>query len=47
MENAELATLAWVNGYNHHRLLSSIGYRPPAHAEADYHQSMSTLLMAA
>lgn len=38
LEAVELATLAWVNWFNHHRLLSSIGHRPPAEAEAIYHQ---------
>ena len=32
MEDVELATLAWVDWYNHRRLLSSIGYRTPAQA---------------
>lgn len=34
----KLATLAWVNWLNHHRLLSSIEYRTPAETEAVYHQ---------
>ena len=38
MEDVELATLAWVDWYNHRRLLSSIAYRTPAQAEADYYQ---------
>ncbi len=38
LEAVELATLAWVNWFNHHRLLSSIGHRPPAEAEAVYYQ---------
>jgi transposase InsO family protein len=38
LEAVELATLAWVNWFNHHRLLSSIGHRPPAEAEEVYYQ---------
>lgn len=37
-EELELATLRWVDWYNHRRLLGSIGYIPPAEAEANYHQ---------
>ena len=35
-EAVELATLEWVSWFNHRRLLSSIGYVPPAEAEAAY-----------
>ena len=35
-EAVELATLAWVSWFNHHRLLEPIGYIPPAEAEANY-----------
>lgn len=31
-ESVELATLEWVSRFNHHRLLESIGYIPPAEA---------------
>ena len=34
-ESVELATLEWVSWFNEHRLLSHIGYIPPAEAEAD------------
>ena len=37
-EELELATLRWVDWYNHRRLLGSIGYIPPAEAEANYYQ---------
>jgi transposase InsO family protein len=47
MEDVELATLAWVNWYNHRRLLSSIDYRTTAQAEADYYQPESTFPLAA
>ncbi len=35
-EAVELATLEWVSWFNHHRLLESIGYIPPAEADANY-----------
>lgn len=38
----EIATLEWVTWYNHHRLLSSIGYCPPAEAEANYYMQLTT-----
>ena len=34
--SVEYETLKWVDWYNHHRLLGSIGYRPPAEWEAMY-----------
>ena len=33
-EDLELATLAWVDWFNHRRLFSAIGYLPPAEYEA-------------
>ena len=42
LEAVELSTLAWVNWFNHHRLLSSIGHQPPAEAEAVYYQQQQT-----
>ena len=36
-EAVELATLTWVDWFNHRRLLSSIGNIPPAEAEAIYY----------
>lgn len=38
----EYATLAWVDWFNHRRLLSSIGYLPPAELEAAYHQQQTS-----
>ncbi len=39
VEAVEFATLAWVDWFNHRRLLESIGYVPPAEYEAsDYAQ---------
>ena len=37
----ELATLEWVSWFNHHRLLESIGYLPPAEAEANYYRQLN------
>ena len=36
----ELATLEWVAWFNTHRLLESIGYIPPAEAEANYYRKL-------
>ncbi len=46
-EAVEMATLIWVHLYNHQRLLSSIGYIPPAEAEANFHHQQTALAMAA
>jgi putative transposase len=40
-EAVELATLEWVSWFNHHRLLGSIGYIPPAEAEANYYRQLT------
>ena len=40
-ESVELATLEWVSWFNHHRLLGSIGYIPPAEAEANYYRQLA------
>ena len=40
-EALELATLEWVAWFNNHQLLSSIGYIPPAEAEANYYQQLA------
>ena len=40
-ESVELATLEWVSWFNHHRLLRSIGYIPPAEAEANYYRRLA------
>jgi hypothetical protein len=37
-DQVELATLAWVDWFNHRRLLEPIGRVPPAEFEAAYHQ---------
>lgn len=43
----EWATLAWVDWFNHRRLLESIGYIPPAEAEIAYYRSLTESAMAA
>ncbi len=40
-EALELATLQWVAWFNHKRLLSSIGYIPPAEAEVNYYRQLA------
>ena len=40
-EAVELATLEWVAWFNHHRLLESIGYVPPAEYEANYYRRLA------
>lgn len=46
-EAVEMATLKWVYWYNHQRLLGSIGYIPPAEAEANYYQQQTGQAIAA
>jgi putative transposase len=41
-ESVELATLEWVAWFNHHRLMKSLGYIPPAEAEANYYRQLET-----
>ena len=41
-EAVELATLEWVDWFNHSRLLEPIGYIPPAEAEANYYQQLAS-----
>ena len=45
-EAVEYATLKWVDGFNHRRLLEPIGNIPPAEAEANYYAAMETEAMA-
>ena len=40
-ESVELATLQWVSWFNHHRLMESLGYIPPAEAEANYWRQLT------
>jgi putative transposase len=46
-EAVELATLTWVDWFNHRRLLGPIGNIPPAEAEAMYFQQLSESAKAA
>jgi putative transposase len=46
-EAVELATLEWVSWFNHHRLLATIGYIPPAEAEANYYRQLARQAMPA
>ncbi|AVT13817.1 IS3 family transposase [Paracidovorax avenae] len=41
-EAVEFATLDWVSWFNHHRLLETIGYIPPAEAEANYYRQLAS-----
>lgn len=47
LDAVELATLAWVDWFNHKRLLGPIGDIPPAEAEAIYYQQTREFAMAA
>jgi transposase InsO family protein len=38
LEAVEFATLAWVDWFNHRRLLEPLGYVPPAEFEARYYE---------
>lgn len=43
----ELATLLWVDWFDHRRLLEPIGNIPPAEAEARYYEQLAGAPMAA
>ncbi len=43
IESVELATLEWVAWFNTQRLLGSIGYIPPAEAEANYYRELAAV----
>jgi len=45
-EAVELATLTWVDWFNHKRLLEPIGNIPPAEAEANYYRQQAALSVA-
>jgi putative transposase len=47
VEAVELATLTWVDWFNHRRLLEPIGNVPPAEAEARYHAGLEATALAA
>jgi putative transposase len=46
-EAVELATLEWVDWFNHRRLLEPIGNIPPAETEARYYALADQAAMAA
>jgi putative transposase len=37
-EELELATLHWLHWFKHHRSMESLGYIPPAKAQANFHR---------
>jgi putative transposase len=47
LEAVELATLEWVDWFNHRRLLEPIGNIPPAEAEALYYATQENMPLAA
>jgi transposase InsO family protein len=47
IEAVELATLEWVDWFNHRRLLEPIGNIPPAEAEANYYAALEAMPIAA
>ena len=47
VQAVELATLEWVDWFNHRRLLEPIGNIPPAEAEARYYEQIAGMPMAA
>ena len=46
-EAVELATLTWVDWFNHRRLLAPIGNIPPAEAEEVYYRQLNEFAIAA
>ena len=46
LEAVEFATLAWVDWFNHRRLLEPLGYLPPVEFEAQFHQAAEQRLSA-
>src|SRR5690606_23647616 len=46
-EAVELATLTWLDWFNHQRLLGPLGNVPPAEAEAAYYQQLDESAKAA
>ena len=47
LEAVELATLEWVDWFNHRSLLEPIGNIPPAEAEARYYAQIDAVAAAA
>jgi transposase InsO family protein len=46
LEAVELATLAWVNWFNHRRLFEPLGNVPPAEKEFEYYRSIESAVAA-
>jgi len=42
VDELELATLSWVHWYNHERIHSALGWRPPAEVENEYYDLKTT-----
>jgi putative transposase len=47
VQDVEWETMHWVDWYNEHRLLSAIGYIPPAEAERRYLDTLKPTAMVA
>ena len=47
LDAVEIATLQWVDWFNHRRLLEPIGNIPPAEAEATFYAELETCAVAA
>jgi transposase InsO family protein len=47
IDAVEYATLAWVDWFNHRRLLEPIGHVPPAELEQAYYRQLDESAMAA
>ena len=47
LQAVEMATLEWVDWFNHHRLLEPIGNVPPAEAEELYYRQLAGSAMEA
>ena len=46
IDAVELATLEWVNWFNHRRLLEPIGNVPPAEKEDEYYRQRESAMVA-
>jgi transposase InsO family protein len=46
-EAVEIATLEWVNWFNHQRLFEPLGNIPPAEAEENYYAALDKIQKAA
>ena len=46
IDSVELATLTWVDWFNHRRIMASIGNVPPAELEAEYYEQQGSAIAA-